>query len=266
MIGTLRLSAAVLVAALATPPLMLWQFFAVRTGLVDEHAVPRLWHGLVLRLLGLRVQVFGTLAPDRPLMLASNHVSWTDIMVLSSLADVHFIAKSEVAGWPVIGTLSRLQRTVFVERQARGKSGEQVGEIAERMTSGDPMVLFAEGTTSDGNTILPFKSTLFAAAVRAMETADAADIAVQPVAIAYTRLHGMPMGRRHRRHLSWIGDQELLPHLTWLLREGAVDVEVHFGEPLRFGDGASRKEIARGAEERVREMMAAALHDPKRSK
>src|SRR4030095_9702864 len=98
--------------------------------------VPQLWHRIVVRALGIRVTVHGTLAPERPLMLASNHISWTDILVVSSIAKVCFIAKSELGGWPIFGTLARLQRTVFVERERRRKSGEQASELAGRLAGG----------------------------------------------------------------------------------------------------------------------------------
>lgn len=262
MIGTLRLVIALVIAALLTPPLALWQIIVLRAGIADERPAPRLWHRLVVRLLGFRIRVRGTLATERPLLIASNHVSWTDIMVIGSLADVHFIAKSEMAGWPVIGALSRLQRTVFVDRENRRLSGRQAGEIAARLANGDPMVLFAEGTTSDGNLMLPFKSTLFAAAQLAVAANGGAPVAIQPVAIAYTRLHGVPMGRQHRPRAAWIGDSLLVPHIAALLRQGAVDVEVHFGEPVTFGPDSERKTIAREVEARVRAMLSAALRQP----
>ena len=263
MIATARLVLALAVAAVATPPMMAWQWLALRTGWLDDGTAPRLWHALVTRLLGLRIRVHGAMSASRPLLIASNHVSWTDIMVLGSLADLHFIAKSEVASWPLMGTFARLQRSVFVERAARRKSGAQVGEIAGRIADGDPMVLFAEGTTGDGNLVLPFNSTLFGAAQMALDAGDAAaPVTIQPVAIAYTRLHGLPMGRRMRGHAAWVGEQTLAPHVLSLLRTGGLDVEVHFGEPVVFGPGASRKVVAREVEACVRAMMAQALRNP----
>lgn len=246
--------------AAATPALALWQGMALRTGLMDQRRAPRLWHRMVVRLLGLRIVVHGQPTQRRPLLIAANHVSWTDIMVLGATADVHFIAKAEVAGWPLFGWLAKLQRTVFIDRARPRNTGEQAGAIAARLANGEPMVLFAEGTTCDGNRLLPFKSALFAAAQMAMGTTGGA--AVQPVAIVYTRLHGMPMGRRDHVKISWIGDQTLVPHLRALLGRGGVDVEVHFGEPIAFGPDVDRKTIAREAEERVRRMMLAARNRP----
>lgn len=249
------------VFAIATPPLALWQAAALATGLIDRRRAPRLWHRLVVRLLGLRIHVHGQPAGRRPLLIAANHVSWTDIMVLAATVDVHFIAKAEVAGWPVFGWLAKLQRTVFIDRARPRSAGEQAGAIAARLADGDPMVLFAEGTTSDGVRLLPFKSTLFSAARMALGVnGDVMEgAAVQPVAIVYTRLHGMRMSRRDRMKMSWIGDQTLVPHLGELLGRGGVDVELHFGEPIALGPDADRKQIAREAEKRVRRMMQAAL-------
>ena len=263
MIGWLRLVFGLTIVAIVTGPMALWQMMALRTGWVDEGTAPRLWHHLVTRVLGIRIHAHGEMSKQRPLLIASNHISWTDIMVLGSLADLHFIAKTEVGNWPLLGRLAKLQRTVFVDRRARRSAGAQVGEIADRISNGDPMVLFAEGSTGDGNVLLPFKSTLFAAAAAAMNGEGGEPVVSQPVAIAYTRLHGLPMGRALRPHIAWIGDQTLVPHLASLLRTGAVDVEVHFGTPITVGPGLGRKDLARDVEQQVRTMMATALRNPR---
>ncbi len=263
MIANLRLAMALAAFVVVTPFFAAWQLAALASGgRLDDGTAPRLWHRFILKLLGMRVRRHGDFSHRRPLMLAANHVSWTDIMVLGSLADIHFIAKAEVRGWPVIGGLARLQRTVFVDRTARRRAAEQAGEIASRMANGDPMVLFAEGTTSDGSGVRPFNATLFSAAALARGPGEDVAVWVQPVAIAYTHLHGMAVGRHQRHHLAWIGDMTLLPHMFALLRDGAVDVEVHFGEALPFRGGDDRKAIARQARNRVQHMLSQALHGP----
>src|SRR5262249_34985329 len=135
---------------LVTVALAPLQYLFLKTGLGPSAKTPVLYHSIVRRLLGLRVHVHGDMAKARPLLLAANHTSWSDIVVLGSLREMVFIAKAEVANWPVFGLLAKLQRTVFVERDKRGKTGSQASEIAARLASGDAMVLFAEGTTSDG--------------------------------------------------------------------------------------------------------------------
>ncbi|WP_412535300.1 lysophospholipid acyltransferase family protein [Mesorhizobium sp. BAC0120] len=264
MIAKIRAGFALAVIAVTALFLGLTQYLVLRTGITNPASIPRCWHKIVLWALGIKVTVHGSIASRRPLMIASNHISWTDIMVLGSVADVCFISKHELAGWPIFGSLARLQRTVFVERDKKRKSGEQAGELARRLAAGDAMVLFAEGSTSDGNLILPFKSTLFGAAEMAIRAGASDKVFVQPAAITYLRVHGMPMGRQHRTLAAWIGDAELVPHLGTLLMEGAIDVDVHFGEPIEFTAASDRKLVTREMEGNVRRMVATALRDARR--
>lgn len=218
--------------------------------------LPRFWHRLFLKLIGVRVHVHGQIATERPLMLVSNHVSWSDILVLGSIADVCFIAKDEVRSWPGINWLARLQRTVFVNRERKRDAGIQADTIAERLVEGDVMVLFAEGTTGNGQKLLPFKSALFGAAQSAIAQAGLERVAIQPVAIAYNGLHGMPLGRFHQALAAWPGDLELVPHLSRFLTEGAFDVDVGFGDAISFTAATRRREIADATHANVRNMFA----------
>jgi 1-acyl-sn-glycerol-3-phosphate acyltransferase len=264
MIGTIRAGLALFLMVTSGLLLAPLQYLAIRTGLFSVTIIPRAWHKLVTWALGFRVTVHGEITRQRPLMLASNHVSWSDITILSSLAGVCFISKSELAGWPIFGTLGRLQRTIFVERERKRTSGAQARDLAKRLAAGDAMVLFAEGSTSDGNRIMPFKSTLFGAAELAIRSGAADNVLIQPVAITYLRIHGMPMGRLHRPLATWIGDSDLVPHLLSILREGAIDVEVRFGAPVEFNAQSSRKAVTQQMEGIVRQMVAASLHDTRR--
>jgi 1-acyl-sn-glycerol-3-phosphate acyltransferase len=259
LIVWLRLAVAFLVLAAVTLVLLPVQLVGLRFNLKIRRRVPRLWHRAACWVLGLRVRVHGTLEAKRPLLLASNHVSWKDILVLGSVADVVYIAKSEVRGWPVFGILARLQATIFVEREQRRKTGDQVDEIARRMTDGEIVVLFPEGTTSDGNRLLEIKTSLFGAAASAVPHAPGGVVFIQPVSIAYTGVHGMAMGRFHRPLAAWPGDIELLPHLLGVAREGAVDVDVDFGERVDYSRSNNRKEVSRTIEERIRAMLGARL-------
>jgi 1-acyl-sn-glycerol-3-phosphate acyltransferase len=211
---------------------------------------------LVLKLIGVRVHVHGGFAKHRPLMLVSNHVSWSDIVVMGSIDELCFIAKNEVKTWPGINYLSRLQRTVFVDRERKRDAGVQADTIAARLLQGDSMVLFAEGTTGNGNSLLGFKSALFGAPQMALAQSGLDQIFIQPVAIAYNTLHGMPLGRYHQTYASWPGDIELLPHLINFVKQGAFDVDVCFGEPLTFHANTKRKEMAQQIEAVVRDDFA----------
>ncbi|QFR34073.1 1-acyl-sn-glycerol-3-phosphate acyltransferase [Ancylobacter sp. TS-1] len=232
------------------------QWLCVTLGLPARRTIPRLYHRIVLALVGVRVRMVGTPSPARPLLIVSNHVSWLDIPVLGSRLPLCFVAKSEVAGWPGIGLLARLQRTIFVDRTSRSATGKVAGEMAARMNDGDPVVLFAEGTSSDGNRVLPFRSALIGAARQSMGAEGTDGATIQPLAIAYVGLGGLPAGRARRPLLAWYGDMDLAPHLMAVLRRGGVDVELHFGAPLPPG---GRKAATLEAERAVRAMLAAAL-------
>lgn len=266
MIGTIRLiwaATAILTASVVLAPL---QWLAMKTGLAPEAYFRTAWCRVLIGALGMRVHRHGGLSDRRPLLVASNHVSWTDIGVIASQVNVSFVAKAEVGRWPLVGLLARMQRTIFVEREARRKSGEQANEIGRRLVAGDAVLLFPEGTTADGNMPLSFKSTLFGAASTALVQGAADRVYIQPMAIAYTRIHGLPLGRQHRPVASWIGSAGLAPHFVQLAREGALDVELHFGEPVEFAADANRKLVTREIEARVKALMQAALGNPRPSR
>lgn len=259
MIAALRLAFVFVIFTLLTLPLLPVQYAAMRLERFVHKLLPRFWHRMIAKLLGLRIHVTGALSAERPLLIACNHSSWADIVVLSALAEVSFIAKSEVKNWPLFGMLAVLQRSVFVERHRKQAAGDQADTIAARLAQGDAMVLFAEGTTSDGNRVLPFKSALFGAAQLALRDTEGHNVHVQPVSIAYTRVHGLPMGRYMRPFTSWPGAVPLMSNLLGLAREGALDVEVRIGAPLEFTPQSSRKAVAAAMEREVRAMMQTSL-------
>lgn len=262
MTASIRLVWTLIPIVLLTLVLAPYQAFAHWSGLVDPTRAPRLWYKIAARLLRMRIHTHGAPETRRPLLIAANHISWTDVVVLGSVFNGSFIAKGEVGTWPVVGPLARLQGTVLVDRQNKRGSGNQVNEVASRLAEGRAMLLFAEGTTSDGTSMLPFKTTLFGAAKAAVGEAGAAEVLIQPVAIAYTRQGGLPMGRRQRGEVAWIGDDALFPHLMALLRLPPVDVEIHWGEPVVFTAATDRKAASREVEARVRAMFAAAIAAP----
>jgi 1-acyl-sn-glycerol-3-phosphate acyltransferase len=233
------------------------QWISLKLGLPSRRWIPWLFHNIALRMMGVRVSRRGAPAHERPLLLVSNHASWLDIPVLTSILPVIFIAKSEVARWPLFGLFAKLQRSVFVDRTKRQATGEVNRAIASRLSDGDPVVLFGEGTAGDGNRVMPFRSALLGALREALGGNGRGF--VQPVSIAYTRLQGLPMGRQHRPSAAWYGHMSLLPHLRGVLREGAIDVIVTFGTPFEVEPGGDRKLLAKSTEDAVRRMTAAAL-------
>jgi lyso-ornithine lipid O-acyltransferase len=255
MLGRLRFLATALLAAFALALLLPVHLLNARINGRASMKVAQLWQRLACRLMGVRVTVTGAPAPDRPLLLLANHTSWLDIPVLASVAPVSFIAKKEVAGWPVVGFLARAQRTIFVDRERRHATAAKADEVAGRLARGDIIVLFAEGTSGDGNKVLPFRSALVGAAQRAM--AEGGTAVVQPVAIAYPNMLGIPLGRQHRPLVAWYGGADLLPHLRRILSQGGVDVHVVFGPARRMESGDDRKGVTAAAGELVRRLVAA---------
>ncbi len=216
---------------------------------------PHRYHRLVATLFGIHITVVGKPVTGEGVLLVANHTGWADIVIFSAVLPVSFVSKAEVARWPLFGTLARLQRTVFVERARRSSTAEKRDEIRERLLAGDALILFPEGTSHDGNTVLPFKSALLGAAEAEL---NGHHVKVQPVSTAFTGLHGLPMGRENRPLFAWYGDMEMMPHLWEALLAGPLDVVVQFHEPQSL-DVMDRKELARRAEEVVRTGQAQAL-------
>jgi lyso-ornithine lipid O-acyltransferase len=253
-----KLRASLILAAFGavTAPLMPCQALFIRTNTGLARALPHWYHRFVCWLLGVRVHVTGEIARDRPVLLVSNHISWLDIPVLSSVAPLSFVAKSEVESWPFVNWLAKLQRTVFVDRARRTQAGMVANQIAHRLSMGDNIVLFAEGTSGDGNSVLPFKSSLFSAAE---PKGAGAGCYIQTLTIVYTRVHGLPMNRGQRHKVAWYGDMDMLSHIWRLLKGGPLDVHVRVGEPVLLSSFGDRKKLAQHSETQVRRHFAEIL-------
>jgi len=223
--------------------------------------LPRFYHRWCCRILGLRVRRIGRPTAVRPVLFAANHVSYLDITILSSLIAGSFIAKHEVARWPLFGWLAKLQRSVFIDRQVRS-TAQQRDSIAERLAAGDALILFPEGTSGDGNRVLPFKSALFSVA----DHSATGPVTVQPVSIAYTRLNSMPIGRRYRALFAWYGAMAMAPHLWRVIGLGTIEVVVEFHPATTLAACGSRKMLARYCEERVTNGLAGALTGRRRQR
>jgi lyso-ornithine lipid O-acyltransferase len=245
--------------AILTLLLLPFQLIGIVFKLPLQRVVPYIYHRILCTLIGIRIREIGTRSQDEPLLILANHASWLDIIVITSLTPAVFVAKKEVAGWPIFGWLAKLQRTVFIDRERRHRTGAATQEIADRLNGGDAVVLFAEGTSSDGNRILPFRSALIGAVHHAIGNSTHHDrVTVQPLSLAYVNLNGVPLGRAFRSRVAWYGDADLMPHLIGVCAAGAVDVTVSWGEPVSYDMSADRKDIARVAEQSVRMLTARA--------
>ncbi|KQP53469.1 lysophospholipid acyltransferase family protein [Methylobacterium sp. Leaf106] len=259
-LGTVfRLLICVLAFAVLVGPHLLSLRFG--RGRIAAHT-PTYFHRIFLALFSVRVTQSGTPpALGEPALVLSNHISWLDILVLGSLRPLSFVAKSEISRWPVVGTLARLQRTVFIDRARRAATASVNATVASRLTDGDLIVLFAEGTTGDGTRLLPFRSSLVGAARAAIDAEGGTRdrVRLQPLALTYPRRNGLPVVRSERPGIAWYGDMELAPHLAVFLRDGPIDVHVVWGDPIAFEAGTDRKRATAMAEASVRRAMQASV-------
>jgi lyso-ornithine lipid O-acyltransferase len=247
--ATLRILAFVTV----TLPLMPLQALFILIWPNMARVFPHYYHRVVCRILGFETNVTGALPKDGQCLIVSNHVSWIDIVILSAVSPLSFVAKREVATWPFFGWLAKLQRTVFVNRERRHSTKHSRTELELRLARGDRIVLFPEGTSHNGSSVLPFKSSFFAAAT-------APEIAIVPVALVYKRNYGLPLTRRNRGTFAWYADMELLPHLWEALCAGPLMVEIIIHPPLDVETGLNRKRATEVSERIIRRSLAAALH------
>ncbi|MAU28250.1 MAG: 1-acyl-sn-glycerol-3-phosphate acyltransferase [Pelagibacterales bacterium] len=193
-------------------------------------SIPRYFHLIFLKILNIKIKLVGKIYTNKPGLIVSNHASWIDISILSSLTNISFIAKSEVAKWPLFGFLAKLQDTLFIERKPI-KAKEQKNTIKSILLKGKRLVLFPEGTSSDGNRVLKFKSSLFSVAENNSNLQDS--YVIQAVTICYKGINGLPMSRSERPHISWWGDMRLLNHLWNILSFGSFEIIVIAHEPIK---------------------------------
>jgi 1-acyl-sn-glycerol-3-phosphate acyltransferase len=208
---------------------------------------PCFYHRRCCRILGFKVRRIGRPVSARPVLFACNHVSYIDIIVLGSVIPGSFVSKAEIARWPFLGWLAKLQRSVFVDRKV-SSTARQRDAIAERLAAKDALILFPEGTSGDGNHVLPFKSALFSVV---FDRKIGEPIVVQPVSVAYTRLDGLPMGRRLRPYFAWYGDMSFGSHVWHAVGLGTVEIVVEFHAPTTVAEWASRKALSEFCHERI---------------
>jgi 1-acyl-sn-glycerol-3-phosphate acyltransferase len=190
--------------------------------------------GALLALLRAEVRVSGA-PPSPPFLLATNHLSYVDVLVLASRLPVRFVAKAEVRRWPLLGPICRGFGTIFIDRSDRRDIPRVLAEIERALDRGEGVIVFPEGTSSSGESLLPFRSPLLALPARRGLPVHAAALRYDPPSVA------------------WWGSAALLPHLLDLFRLERIEASVDFAPgPVVEGD---RKRLA----ERLRETVLEAL-------
>ena len=187
------------------------------------------WSRRALRVLHVRLQTSG--APPTAGVLVANHLSYVDILVLAATRPLVFVAKSEVRGWPIFGLLARLAGTLFVRRDLRGDVGRLNEELVAAVEAGAVVVIFPEGTSSDGHRVLPFHSSLLAPAA-------AQGWPITPAWIGYEMAEGSV-----EDEVCYWRDMVFGPHLLNLMGKPQIDAHIRFGATMRAGP--DRKRLAR---------------------
>lgn len=247
---TARAIATLVVFLLWTALLIPVQMLLIKLGSPAMRSLPHFYHRSVAWLLRVKVRTIGEPCAKAPALFISNHISWLDIVVLSAALPASFVAKQEVNDWPFFGLLARLQRTVFVDRNSRHRTVEHRDEMRERLEQGDSLILFPEGTSSDGLRIHNFKSAFFAVAEHPVQDRLPT---VQPVSLGYAKLNHMPVGRRWMPIFAWVGEEDLVPHLWRFLKAGPSEAVVEFHRAVTMAEFASRKGLAAWCHQRVLE-------------
>ena len=238
----LRCARRVVLAALWTVPCAVVQAgLLMLPGRGKKHLARIYWAG-ICTVLGVERRVIGLpVATGRPVLFACNHTSWLDVPVLGGTLEACFVAKAEVGSWPVVSLVARLGRTVFVSRKASETRRER-DSMRARLLDGDDLILFPEGTSSDGTRVLTFRSTFFAI-VEA--TATGALPLIQPVSVVFDRLDYLPARRSTRPVTSWYGDMDLGSHFWRLARHRHLRATVRIHDPIDPADFPSRKLLSR---------------------
>ncbi len=234
-----------LFAVLWTLPCMLVQAVLLRLAGPAKTAFARIYWAGLCQAIGLEVRVIGQVAArtadGRPVVFVSNHSSWLDVLALGSRLPACFIAKEQVGQWPVIGTIARLGRTVYV-RRARSSTGRERDDMAGRLQDADNLVLFPEGTSSDGARVMSFRSA-FLSIAELKVTPDGRTPIIQPVSLVYDRLAGLPCGRATAPLFAWYGDMDIASHFWRLAQHQGLRATVLLHQPIDPADYANRKEL-----------------------
>jgi 1-acyl-sn-glycerol-3-phosphate acyltransferase len=212
------------------------------------YLIPHHWHKAICALFGIRISIAGEPILKTQTLFVSNHVSYLDIPAMGSILKASFVAKQEVAKWPVFGFLSRLQQTAFISR-ARGDAQKEKNALGNMLKEGKSLILFPEGTSTDGRDLAPFKSSLFSMTL----DGDHPDLLIQPFTLRIDRVDGRDAADQTARDIfAWYGDMTMPPHLAAFTACKGADVTLVFHKPIRPADYPDRKSLAEACEQAVR--------------
>ena len=214
--------------------------------------LPVIFHKLLIWLLSVQIEFEGEINKSNNCNLyISNHISYLDIPILGSNYPLRFVAKSEVEVWPLFGFLAKLARTIFISRN-RFDSLNQKSKIFKSLSSDEKVFIFPEGTTSDGNRVLDFKSSSFSAL-------EGKNLIIQPIVILYSELNGIPINRWLRPVIAWYGDMDLKPHLSALVNLRSIRARLIYLDKVNAKNFSSRKNLSKHLENEIKKVYSSAL-------
>jgi 1-acyl-sn-glycerol-3-phosphate acyltransferase len=205
--------------------------------------LPLIFHKFLLKILGIRLSIKGRPSDRKPLILIGNHCSYLDIIILGSVLPVCFVAKSEIKGWFLFGTLASLQNSIFIDRR-NFKALDSLKKISKNLSSNFAIIIFPEGTTNNGKRVLKFRASLF----KVFE--DDPTLGLQNFSLCYTHINSMPLDNRMRPNIAWYGEMNLITHLKRLLNYSSIGAKLQF-HPSIVPHGVTRKIISEESREQV---------------
>ncbi len=205
--------------------------------------LPLIFHKFLLKILGIRLSIKGKPSERKPLILIGNHCSYLDIIILGSVLPVCFVAKSEIKGWFLFGTLASLQNSIFIDRR-NFKALDSLKKISKNLSSNFAIIIFPEGTTNNGKRVLKFRASLF----KIFE--DDPTLGLQNFSLCYTHINSMPIDNRMRPNIAWYGEMSLITHLKRLLNYSSIGAKLQF-HPTIVPHGVTRKIISEESREQV---------------
>lgn len=243
-----------LIALLKTIAILGWTIPVVLTQMIVllchkgkyAYLIPQLWHKGVCAIIGLKTVIVGKPANDRQVIYVSNHLSYLDIPATGCFLRASFIAKEDIAGWPVIGFLATVQQTAFISR-ASSKAKKVANALDAMVKQGKNLILFPEGTSSDGLAVLPFKSSLFSIS----QPKDMAPIAIQPFIIELLDVDGKPLTKESRDLYAWYADMDFAPHIWEFMQTSGATVKLTFLDVMTPTLDQNRKELCQIVEKQI---------------
>ena len=234
--------------------LIVWIFFTFPVLIFVKHInflsvlFNKYYFKIACFILGIRVKIrTGKIIKSKHLLIVSNHISYFDIFALGSVLKVNFVAKKDVSKWPVFGLISRLGNTVFISRE-KSSADVQIDLLEKELLKRKiPLIIFPEGTSSEGNEVLPFKSSMFYMFEKYMKSdLDLSDnIQIQPISIAYTYNGKEKLNSETRKTYAWyIKEQSLTDHLINALKHSPFTVEIIIHDPVNIKDFNNRKDLS----------------------